>query len=162
MGHAGHFPPSEIPQPSVAPAPHTSLSKQALRKTRLKALQPPPMKRRVDCQLHSPRRSCLEIQMPRSRWQILTSWVQSGQRESENRVSQSESGSEPEWLAVVMQRLAPVKPAADVLRSKGGFTCLPRRLIPRPRDPPGLPPSSFLQVWGWGWGWGFSSQIEKG
>ena len=47
MGHAGHFPPSEIPQPGVAPAPHTFLSKQALRKTRLKTLQPPPMKRMV-------------------------------------------------------------------------------------------------------------------
>lgn len=47
MGHAGHFPPSEIPQPSVAPAPHTSLCKQALRKTGLKTLQPLLMKRMV-------------------------------------------------------------------------------------------------------------------
>lgn len=86
------------------------------------------------------------MQMPRSRWQILTSWVQSCQRESENRVSQGESGSEPEWLAVVMQRLAQMKPAVDALRCEGGFTCLPWLLIPRPRDPPGLPPSSFLQV----------------
>ena len=112
MGHSGDFPPSEIPQPSVAPAPHTSLSKQALRKTGLKTLQPPLIKRMAGGPpaSQSPEELVGNADSQVTLAEILTSWVQSGQRESENHVSQGESKSEPETLVVVMQRLAPVKP----------------------------------------------------
>ena len=36
MSKAGYFPPSEIPQPSMAPTPRTSLSKQTLRRAWLR------------------------------------------------------------------------------------------------------------------------------
>lgn len=51
--------------------------------------------------------------------EILTSWVKSGQRESENHVSQGETGSEPEPVAVVMQRLAPMKPGCRCAQERG-------------------------------------------
>lgn len=51
--------------------------------------------------------------------EILTSWVKSGQRESENHVSQGESGSEPEPVAVVMQRLVPMKQGCGCAQEQG-------------------------------------------